>query len=771
MSDINFFEAVGAVVWPLFPLLVPGIFIIPDRSWKNLLLGGSRAMIWSMGLSTIGAMLVAGAGFPPAAIIPISLALAVSGRWYQQRNKKNQPWHIVLAVLVPVVIVYAIFCIPFLFLHDGLPTGDSQKAIYWGQHILTNGALPDYSLAVRELNRDPVDFYTPGLHALTALVMSVSDIPLTSIGLLSIVVSIGVVWLGASIAKELFDDHPHIVPPLLTALLMLSNFRFLRYLREPGYHWQNVVGEFFLFAMILLGLHLIRKWRWADAAALALCTMSLVVTHQFSSFIAFFIMPPIFICWAIVYRRVIQEYFWHHIAAGIGLMIVGIGAVGGALFLGLQDKIPHLFNFNPHLIGLVPTAASYVSLMGQLWLLGGLAGLLLMLIQARPHQSHYPAVWAFVTSGVILFMLSQGPRFFIDIPPVRALLYTVLPLSVGVAYLTGKAAYALRPGSLPRKAAIVSIMAIIVILAAPSAWSAFANMSHQTRTNSTLTAQQQGLIGELAGKTSGGVLIDDYNRRSASWLLLSGRPTFSRIAADLGQQMAEASQSQRRHDLYLRQLDFEKIYSLASRPELVHLLNKHAINWVAGIDNASNEGFADNEALRASYYADDMTLYEFKAQPPCPADSICKWLLHTATIANDIGDNEDVYEHLPASLRSARLSAPQSDGRKTYRVTSAPVVPVKFNVGDYVRVLWDQDRSGHPDTSLELLVQFAATPPPLSVRLSDEHSYRLDPNNTLTIPAEQISLDEDGFVEIDILNPDQQPLAIDLIALGPARVP
>ncbi len=108
---------------------------------------------------------------------------------------------------------------------------------------------------------------------------------------------------------------------------------------------------------------------------------------------------------------------------------------------------------------------------------------------------------------------------------------------------------------------------------------------------------------------------------------------------------------------------------------------------------------------------------------------------------------------------------------RTYRLTTAPYIPLRFNIGDYVRILWDQENTNQPDTAIELLVQFAVQTPPLPVSLPSGRLLTLNDNPLLRIEPGDFVFDEQGFGEIIIHNPAQTPLAIDLIALGLARVP
>ncbi len=147
------------------------------------------------------------------------------------------------------------------------------------------------------------------------------------------------------------------------------------------------------------------------------------------------------------------------------------------------------------------------------------------------------------------------------------------------------------------------------------------------------------------------------------------------------------------------------------------------------------------------------------------------WLLRPTTLANDIGDREDTFEHLPASIRSARLSEPLFNKKDTYRETNAPLIPLAFNVGDYVEILWDKENTGRPDTSVDFYIQFTnKIPKNLTISTPSGNTYTLE-KNTINISANDLPFDDKGFITITINNPQEQTIAIDLIALGLANTP
>ncbi len=776
---MTFGDALMSIFAVVIPLIVPGIFFMKMHDWGNILLSGSRIMLWSMGSIT----LVLTAGLYMNIAIPTTfLVVSIFGIAYALYTRRlftrQALWHL-LAIAIPVLLLTTLFAIPFLFVHDGLPSGDVQKTIIWANETLRTHTLPDYQKAIDLLNRDPVDFYTPGLHAVSALVLYLSPVPLLSIGLFSILLAVCVGWIAASIAKELFDRHVHIAPPILAAVFTLTQLRFLRYIREPGYHFQNIVGELLLFGMILLVIRFIRKGERQDALLFLVCACALFLSHQFSAFIAAFVISAMGVACAIVFRSKIIRAIHVRKDLVAALLVVCAGATVLLFSLGLGRKLSAIFTNTPHLGSLLLPLTQYPSLMGEFWFFSGLAGMLLMVVELRRKDSHFRQVFVFVFATFALFMLSRGPSIGIDIPPVRALFYLAVPFSVAAAYLFGKLFYVVTyayDGSL-RQVARVGILLAIGIAVSSSTTSAFSTLSHTVRTNSTLTGEQLGLIGfmknSLPKENPPAILIDDFNRKSASWLVLTDAPMYTRIAADLERQMDEAWQSKLRSTIYLRQLDYEKIFALGSIPHISSLFEKHNIGYVTGIDNSSKDAFAHNLLMNPIAVADDISVYEVQRAREACTSMECTFLLRPATLANDIGDLMDTFENLQASIRTPRLSEPLAEGRVTYRKATAPIIPLSFNVGDYVRVLWDPNGVGKPETSLTFMLWLTNPVEGLSLRTSTGEDFALPYTDRITVElsSDVVQITDKGFVLLSLINPRGEAVPIDLISLGLSLVP
>ncbi|MBI3255434.1 MAG: hypothetical protein HYZ63_00510 [Candidatus Andersenbacteria bacterium] len=250
----QFLAACVALLSPLLFFFLPGAGIASVHAKRNLLAWVARVILWSVTASILATFITAALGFSSIVAVGCLTIILIGGLIINRKTFFTMPtaWY-ALAVLAGFLIVYTAFSVPYLLVRHGQPTGDAQKTIYWAQRIEAGHALPNYQDSLITLNRDPVDFFTPGLHTLAAMAMGLSPLPLTSIGFLAIAASICAAIIAAAIAKDIFDTEGKIFPATLVILLVLTNIRFVRYIREPGYHLQNIVGELLLFGLMSVG--------------------------------------------------------------------------------------------------------------------------------------------------------------------------------------------------------------------------------------------------------------------------------------------------------------------------------------------------------------------------------------------------------------------------------------------------------------------------------------------------------------------------------------
>ncbi len=318
--------------------LLPGLAFLPRWREEHALTLWVRVTSISVATTILTSLAAALVGIPQLAVFIVLLVTTMSLLWWQRAELLQiKDWYRLVAPLCIFFLSLLLFSLPWLFVHDGLPTGDIQKSLIWANEIITTHHLPSYQQATTLYNRDPVDFYTPGLHSLLAYVLTGSPENVAA-GFFSIAIALLGAGIGAALALELFSTQPAWLMTGATTWLILTNLRWLRYLREPGYHIQNSVGELLLFGLLLWLLTLLKKWNWFNAIACALMLFALPLTHQFSAFMAGFVLLPFLVAIIATYLR--HHHSWRQLA-GLCSTIVLIVVI--ALVAGLQEKIPHIF--------------------------------------------------------------------------------------------------------------------------------------------------------------------------------------------------------------------------------------------------------------------------------------------------------------------------------------------------------------------------------------------------------------------------------------------
>lgn len=768
---MNLIQVLLTILPPALLAVFPGLAWLKTDEENPVLENAVRICLWSISLAAVVTLITTALHLPLIVAWTILASVSLVGlvrpgyiQWLRGQWRLG-------AVAIAASALYVAVSVPFVLVQQGLPTGDAQKAMYFGQEIINTQSLPNYSLVQTLLNRDPVDFYTPGLHAITAAVMDISPYPYLAVGWLAISLSIVLVFVGAGTAS-LVSKKYSLAAGVTTASLILSNIRFLRYVREPGYHLQNILGEVLLFGIMFLCLSLLRRRQRSDIYLVLLAGAALVTVHQFSAFLAVFMVGAlaavVLIAWHEHILRTIPRVYLGAAAA----LIVFLGGSLGYMF-GLTHKLGDLFTKHPHLTAAVPLWSDYPVLMGEIWFPAAMAGLGFLLWQGLRNKDIRQL--AFAGATIVLLSLSQAPRFFIDIPAVRALFYFVVPGSVAAAVLLLAIWEKLRASKQSGiRAAVIAIAAGSLGIPLLSTTIHAFTSSQRLRTNATLTpAVQQLLDGVVTtpNLVSGDAIVADaYNQQSLSWLLMTAKPTFTRLASDIQRPMQEAVQSAARRDLYLRQLDFEKIYDLASLPAAAALLDRYHIRFVTGVSGTSTSLFEHSPLWRPVTVSGNLTLFQRTpvAAPLSSTDAISNWLLAPTTVVNDIGDNEDTFEHLPIALRATRLSEPVFAGNHTYRLTSTPFIPITINVGTYMAAQWLAPGTSTPRYDLSFLLSLISPRSDLALLTPAGHRHSIASNEPLRLSAGELSVDERGLLQLVVENPTQAPVAINAIALGAA---
>lgn len=754
---------------------------------------GTLGMLWSV-LATLGLTLA----HLPLTVFSVaahsSLPLLIVAFWPPFRRTAGATLRgisltPVATLLVSVTIV--VLSLPILTVQRGLPTGDVQKSIFWAERIRATDRPPDYDEALA-FNRDPEDFSIPGLHSLTAAVSELSGDPLRGPAWFSLLAAILLAGLAASLAALLSSSSYHL--STLAFVMAATNVRFLRYAQAPGYHYQNLIGELFLLLALLFLLQAVGGrggMRFVALAGLTAAVLPLV--HQFTAFLALLMLPAVFVTLLVKYRREIFTLLSTLSLARrrtlLGATLIAAVATLAALARGpLINKLPHLLSTAPHLSSSVISPWFIPVLLGAPFFFLGAVGALIAVIRVLKRDLEWRFLLLLLWVGLLL-ALSQGARFFLDIPSARTLFYVAIPLAVLAALAASSAVE--RIASLWPRAAGSLVPLALALLLAPTAGASLnerlQSIDVRLQSNSTLTHATLELLAWLKehpplcvnesapARCADALLIDDWNQRRTTWTILSPYRMLTRVGPDLAVIAREAGQSDQRRTQYETLLDFEKIYALGNSPDIIPLLERHGIAFLVGVNGLSRDVFVNNPALEVAYENLEVTLFVLRDEERTrhsPSGSAAEdaVLLDRTTLANDVGDAEDIFASLPVSLLAPRISDTKLEKRRTFRDIESAVSSIGLNVGAFVPNLWDADGDRVVDAQVELVLHAAGNG--VKGRIAkgstvfSEFSLPSDGEThaiRARFPAGELSIDEQGLALVT-LRLDDGPLRLDLVS-------
>jgi len=766
----------------LLLIFVPGVFLA-SVLWRNRLpivgffaLSGALGTAWSIVFTFIMAFLHIPFSIITLGIISVLPAVLTviyrpsrSRLIYTTKNLPTFSWKSASIYLLMLVFLIQ----PFIFSHNQLPTGDIQKSIYWANSVLETGKLPNYAESV-SLNRDPSDFSTPALHTTTAAIIKLSGDQYAGPAWFSFV--LGIILTGlAVVITSLFTSSRQ--TQLLVFLFASMNIRFLRYVLYPGYHYQNLVGELLLvlgFTLFLLSIKTRIENKKETISLLASCLVVLLLIpfiHQFTAFLAIFVGAAMMLTLFIFYKYKLKSIVIHHkkvfsLSVALGMFI----AIILLFFSPLSRKLSALFNLHPHLKPFAITIVEYPSFFGSIIFFLGIASLVFFLLKRREYSNKLP-IFLLLAYASVFLILGQGNFFFIDIPSARTLFFASLPLAV----LAG-----LFAGNIIRKKSVFAAIALSAILAlqANSASQQIISVSHTQRVNATLTKETVNMIDFLNSfekkDSLDNFLIDDWNRRRLTWGILSNFNMITRIGGDLKIIGDEAKQSALRKSLYETNLDYEKIFMLGNSSMIESLLKKHKIGLIGAAEEATSNSFKYNPLLGKAYGDSDTTIFSFNpsADEEKNADKETEFLLQPQTIANDVGDDEDVLSYSPISILATRISDPIYHDERTYREIQGADGIIRLNVKTYVLPFWDAEEKMVIKKPVRLLLRVKNNGAKARIMFNNKEVSNFETPKKgdfqdiiVDITENTLEYNDNGFIDLK-LEIQHGPLAVDLIAAG-----
>ncbi len=363
----------------------------------------------------------------------------------------------VFFIIVLVAIIFS--CIFFIEKNNFSPNGDSYMSVLWANIIQNDQSIPDYSVYSSEWNKPGSTYFTPFLHINLAIYSWISGISTVYSVILINSICFIFLFLALFITCRLLDRNSGFIAGII---FILFSGRVLRYLILPGYHYQNLLGDFLLVFSIFLLLVIAQKKpnnSKKEIAILFFLLMALYYTHQLSFFVAF---------WIIILPL---TYFIIKITNPKHLIVI-VGAVSLAaiiIFLSSHKFLLELFYatfiyLDPLHISEVKSITEYPALIlnGELFLIAGL-GIFLYIIGLLNKKLNLrdKNLLLIVYQCLLLLILSFGPLIHLNIPPIRILWYIEYPLIILVSFFSVKF---LRYSNLGRITKILIILSLIVLI-------------------------------------------------------------------------------------------------------------------------------------------------------------------------------------------------------------------------------------------------------------------------------------------------------------------
>jgi hypothetical protein len=268
-------------------------------------------------------------------------------------------------------------------------------------------------------------------------------------------------------------------------------------------------------------------------------------------------------------------------------------------------------------------------------------------------------------------------------------------------------------------------------------------------------------------------LIDDWNRRRLTWGILSSFNMVTRIGGDLKVIGDEAKQSALRKSLYETSLDYEKIFMLGNSPVIESLLRKHKIGLIGAAEEATSNNFKYNPLLGRAYGDSDTTIFSFSPSETIQqTDTEADFLLQPQTIANDVGDDEDILPYSPISILATRISDPIYHDERTYREIQSADGIIRLNVGTYVLPFWDSEGKSIIQKPIRLLLRVKNNGVRARIMFNNKEVSNFETPKkgdfqdiVVDMPGNTLEYNNKGFIDLK-LEIEHGPLAIDLIAAG-----
>jgi len=503
-----------------------------------------------------------------------------------------------------------------LFLSGCLPGGDAIASIQWANQIIDTQNSPDYSVAWK-FNEDPADSYTPGLHILTAITGMFAGNIIKATAFVTVLEAVALALMAYAIAWRLTGNR------MVSTLAMFFQGVSLisgRYTNIVGTHFQNIFGEILVLMSLYFLLTAIHSNKISNYIAFLIPTLSVLIFHQLSSFVL--------LCILIVTAPIIVASKWENIHDCFlkgkrkfffgAVLLLSVFVSFQFFFPFLKNQSGFLFgivNKNSPLVGNIPSINEYLAILGLIPVYISLIGvffLVRMLIHDPGERINY--VFLLIWSALILF-LSQGPRFYIDVDPTRALYYIAVPIGILCALAIHKIIE--YPPSITSRAVLVIALAVTIFTAQNTDYviKMEDTIAKPPETYSQMTDEIYRLINWFENNTPSDsvVLIDYYGQRNLEGLRIT-RTILLRYAGWrinlFKKRMMQAAG--KRKEMYANNLEIYEVFKDPTSRLNSAFLEKYNISYICTVKGKSSPLFENIPLLEPVAETSNIIVYKVK---------------------------------------------------------------------------------------------------------------------------------------------------------------
>lgn len=307
-----------------------------------------------------------------------------------------------------------------------MPGGDSYVAMFFAKVIESSNSIPNYPSMAEKLGRPTSAIFTPSLHFFLYFFKTLCGVSFEiSIVFLTIFLSTISIFLIFIISKKITKDS---TASFFSALFVgIGSPAILRYTNVPGFHYQNLFGDFLLLLNIYFLYFFLKSPRISNFLISLLTFLGLLFYHQLSTFIFLWVVLAESVFYVVFFKKrflkisLIKKIFFPIlILIPISIYLTSIGGL---------DFFFSIFNYSSNKVDLMPSLFEYSYYSGSIVFFLSFVGVIFII------HSLYKKINIFGNSFLLIWLctfllLIQAPKFYIPLHPIRILYYLWMPMSI-----------------------------------------------------------------------------------------------------------------------------------------------------------------------------------------------------------------------------------------------------------------------------------------------------------------------------------------------------